>query len=129
MAFDTKTLHPLPSHAALREAFVGKILKDVPTPAAVVDKCVVQRNCLQMLKACGALQVGFRPHVKTHKAGTLPHIRGFIFSIHPLGSLIFSICALLYVGSARQLVNFNSLELVYLWLFRNLHCLYQRQFR
>ena len=67
MAFDARTLLPLPPHAALREAFVGKNLGDVPTPAAVLDKAVVQRNCLQMLKACQALQVGFRPHVKTHK--------------------------------------------------------------
>lgn len=67
MAFDARTLLPLPPHAALHEAFVGKNLKDVPTPAAVLDKAVVQRNCLQMLKACQALQVGFRPHVKTHK--------------------------------------------------------------
>lgn len=67
MAFNAKALLPLPSHAALREAFVSKNLKDVPTPAAVLDKAVVQRNCLQMLKACEALQVEFRPHVKTHK--------------------------------------------------------------
>lgn len=67
MAFDAKAILPLPSHAALRQAFVGKSLKDVPTPAAVLDKAVVERNCLQMLKACEALHVDFRPHVKTHK--------------------------------------------------------------
>lgn len=67
MDFDAKSLLPLPSHAALREALVGKNLKDVPTPAAVLDRAVVQRNCTQMLKACEALQVGFRPHIKTHK--------------------------------------------------------------
>ena len=64
---DAKTLLPLPTHAALREAFIGKNLKDVPTPAAVLDKAVVQRNCLQMLRACEILELGFRPHVKTHK--------------------------------------------------------------
>lgn len=67
MAFDAKALLPLPQHAVLHEAFIGKNLKDVLMPAAVLDKAVVQRNCLQMLKACEALQVGFRPHVKTHK--------------------------------------------------------------
>lgn len=66
-AFEAKALLPLPQHAALREAFIGKNLQDVLTPAAVLDKAVVQRNCLQMLDACEALQVGFRPHVKTHK--------------------------------------------------------------
>lgn len=67
MAFEAKALLPLPQHAALREAFIGKNLKHVLTPAAVLDKAVVERNCLQMLKACEALQVEFRPHVKTHK--------------------------------------------------------------
>ena len=67
MAFDTKALFPLPSYKALCEAFIGKDLKDVPNPAAVLDLAVVKRNCLQMLKACETLQVAFRPHVKTHK--------------------------------------------------------------
>lgn len=67
MAFDARTFLPLPSQAELRAAFVGKNLRDVPTPAAVLDRAVVRRNCLQMLKACEALQVEFRPHVKTHK--------------------------------------------------------------
>ena len=69
MAFDANAhaLLPIPSQAILHEAFVGKRLENVPTPAAVLDKAVIQRNCLQMLKACEALQVGFRPHVKTHK--------------------------------------------------------------
>ncbi|CAL8578854.1 hypothetical protein XPA_004625 [Xanthoria parietina] len=51
----------------LHEAFVGKNLHDISVPAAVVDRAVVRRNCLQMLQACDALDVDFRPHVKTHK--------------------------------------------------------------
>ena len=47
--------------------FVGKELGHAPAPAAVVDRAVVRRNCLQMLKACDALGVMFRPHIKTHK--------------------------------------------------------------
>lgn len=94
MAFNAKALLPLPSHAALREAFVSKNLKDVPTPAAVLDKAVVQRNCLQMLKACEALQVEFRPHVKTHKV----YFRTFL-TFCPVSILwgidyrIFDLCA------------------------------------
>lgn len=62
----------------LHEAFVGKNLHDISVPAAVVDRAVVRRNCLQMLQACDALDVDFRPHVKTHKVGRrggplLPH--------------------------------------------------------
>ena len=73
---DAKALLPLPTQAALHEAFIGKNLKDVPTPAAVLDRAVVQRNCLQMLKACELLKLGFRPHVKTHKV----YLRNFIAS-------------------------------------------------
>ncbi|KAL8751845.1 MAG: hypothetical protein Q9199_006146 [Rusavskia elegans] len=51
----------------LHEAFVGKKLHDISVPAAVVDRAIVRRNCLQMLQACDALDVDFRPHVKTHK--------------------------------------------------------------
>ena len=53
--------------AKFKQVLVGKHLRDMPTPAAVVDRAVVQRNCEQMLDACSALQVYFRPHVKTHK--------------------------------------------------------------
>lgn len=60
-------LLPLPSRTDLLEAFLRKKLKDVPTPAAIVDIAAVKRNCDQMLKACNDLQLDFRPHVKTHK--------------------------------------------------------------
>jgi len=62
-------LFPLPSKETLERTFIGKKLNDVSTPAAVLDRAVVQRNCKQMLDACKALEVGFRPHVKTHKVG------------------------------------------------------------
>ena len=82
MAFNAKALLPLPSQAELRQVFIGKTLKNVPTPAAVLDKAVVQRNCLQMLKACEALQVGFRPHVKTHKVYLDTFLTLYPLSIH-----------------------------------------------
>ena len=55
------------SPAALQAEYVGKQLEDVSLPAAVLDRAIVKRNCGQMLKACDALGVMFRPHVKTHK--------------------------------------------------------------
>lgn len=67
MTDSVDSLLPYPSKAQLREAFVGKKLQDVATPAAIVDQAVVRRNCDQMLMAVEALQVDFRPHVKTHK--------------------------------------------------------------
>ncbi|KAL8967204.1 MAG: hypothetical protein Q9183_003026 [Haloplaca sp. 2 TL-2023] len=63
----TRDFYPSPSVEELRKAFVGKQLHDVPLPAAVVDRAIVRRNCAQMLEACAALGVPFRPHVKTHK--------------------------------------------------------------
>lgn len=58
---------PNPQLDQLKEFYIGKQLGDVPTPAAVVDRAVVERNCAQMLDACRAAGVSFRPHVKTHK--------------------------------------------------------------
>ena len=63
-------LFPCPSKASLQDAFVGMHLNDVPTPAAVLDRAVVRRNCAQMLQACEGLGVKFRAHVKTHSTYT-----------------------------------------------------------
>ncbi|KAL8694628.1 MAG: hypothetical protein Q9218_000723 [Villophora microphyllina] len=66
-ASSLRSLCPSPSVAELQESFVGKRLQDMFTPAAVVDRAIVRRNCAQMLEACAFLDVSFRPHVKTHK--------------------------------------------------------------
>ena len=42
-------------------------LDHLQTPAFLVDKTVVERNCAQMLQKATASGVAFRPHVKTHK--------------------------------------------------------------
>ncbi|KAK2759446.1 hypothetical protein FQN54_002924 [Arachnomyces sp. PD_36] len=55
------------ARAQLREKFVGKNIRDVPTPAAILDVSIVKRNCQRMLDACQAMGFGFRAHVKTHK--------------------------------------------------------------
>ncbi|KAL8869076.1 MAG: hypothetical protein Q9174_004541 [Haloplaca sp. 1 TL-2023] len=65
--FSARDFYPSPSVQELRKVFVGARLHDVPLPAAVIDRAVVRRNCSQMLKACAALGLPFRPHVKTHK--------------------------------------------------------------
>lgn len=67
MAAVGKDLFPCPSKETLETIFVGKKLSDVPTPAAILDRAIVRRNCNQMLDACNTLQVGFRPHIKTTK--------------------------------------------------------------
>ena len=60
-------LYPSPSEAALKLQYVGKTIKEVQAPAAIIDAAVVRQNCRLMLEAVEKLDVGFRAHVKTHK--------------------------------------------------------------
>ena len=66
----TAGLFPRPTKASLQDAFVGMHLEDVPTPAAVLDRAILHRNCAQMLQACEEFGVKFRAHVKTHSTYT-----------------------------------------------------------
>ena len=43
------------------------MLTDIQTPAFLVDRAAVQRNCTRMRDKAQASGVAFRPHVKTHK--------------------------------------------------------------
>jgi D-serine deaminase-like pyridoxal phosphate-dependent protein len=43
------------------------MLTEIATPAFLVDRTVVQRNCTRMRDKAQASGVRFRPHVKTHK--------------------------------------------------------------
>ncbi|MCJ1474132.1 hypothetical protein MMC13_002790 [Lambiella insularis] len=61
-------MDPTPaSRETLTSMFVGSQLNQIPAPAAVLDRAIIQRNCAQMLRCCDALSVMFRPHIKTHK--------------------------------------------------------------
>lgn len=44
------------------------LLPDVATPAFLVDRSIVRRNCDAMREKARASGVAFRPHVKTHKS-------------------------------------------------------------
>lgn len=61
------TAYPPPPVDLLRQSFVGRDVRDIDGPAAVIDVAVVRKNCDVMLKAIGSLGLGFRAHVKTHK--------------------------------------------------------------
>lgn len=63
----TASLYPLATKEELRKQFVGKNLKDVATPAAVLDISKVKQNCEAMLEAAEELKFGWRAHIKTHK--------------------------------------------------------------
>ncbi|OAA70698.1 Alanine racemase [Cordyceps fumosorosea ARSEF 2679] len=52
---------------ALVGEYVGKSIREVPTPAAIINVAAVRRNCSRMLGACKSLNLGWRAHVKTHK--------------------------------------------------------------
>lgn len=69
MAFDI--FYPTASKEALSGLYLGKSIRDVPTPAAVINVAAARRNCERMLQACKSLQLGWRAHVKTHKVGCL----------------------------------------------------------
>lgn len=64
---ETQFLYPAPSPSALKLHYIGKQLKDIQAPAAILDAAVIRRNCKLMLDTAEKLQVGFRAHVKTHK--------------------------------------------------------------
>ena len=66
-----KTSDAVPSTYTLKESLIGHFLRDIATPAAVLDRAVVARNCKGMLQACEQLGVGFRSHVKSHKVVTV----------------------------------------------------------
>ncbi|KAI4831193.1 hypothetical protein E4T44_09653 [Aureobasidium sp. EXF-8845] len=70
-SFTAPSFYLSPSKAALQLQYVGKELKDIPTPAAVLDLAPIRRNCKAMLEATKALGLGFRAHVKTHKTTEL----------------------------------------------------------
>jgi D-serine ammonia-lyase len=63
----TASLYPLSLRETLVKEFVGKSLKDVPTPAAVLDLTKLKNNCNRMLEAVDSLKFGWRAHIKTHK--------------------------------------------------------------
>lgn len=61
------TLYPFYSKEDLIKKFVGKSLKDVALPAAVLDVQKIRRNCDRLLEVCEELKFRWRAHIKTHK--------------------------------------------------------------
>ncbi|KAF2851146.1 hypothetical protein T440DRAFT_467886 [Plenodomus tracheiphilus IPT5] len=59
--------YPLSPLESLKAQYVGKKIEDLATPAVLLDRALIQRNCDAMLNICSELGVGFRAHVKSHK--------------------------------------------------------------
>ncbi|TWU76015.1 hypothetical protein ED733_007162 [Metarhizium rileyi] len=54
-------LYPTPPKDVLAQ-FIGKSIRHVPTPAAVINVAAVRRNCERMLQACVKLGLDWRAH-------------------------------------------------------------------
>jgi len=64
---------PPSPEALLKATFIGKDLREIETPAAVLDAAVLRKNCALMLQTVDALGIRFRAHVKTHKVSSWPY--------------------------------------------------------
>jgi hypothetical protein len=58
---------------ALKAQYIGTHLATLPTPAIILDRSKIVRNCNAMLQVCRKLGVGFRAHVKSHKVSPFPY--------------------------------------------------------
>lgn len=64
----TSQFYPEVDAKALKEEYVGKRVNELPTPAFLVDRGVVNANCKAMLNRAQQIGMDFRAHVKTHKS-------------------------------------------------------------
>lgn len=55
------------------KSFIGRPISDLPTPALVISKPVLEANIKQLQQDVADLAIGFRPHVKTLKV----HLSGY----------------------------------------------------
>ncbi|KKZ65126.1 hypothetical protein EMCG_09032 [[Emmonsia] crescens] len=67
--------YPHASREDLKAQYVGRMLRDVDGPAAIIDVAVARKNCQLMLDAADALGVHFRAHIKTHKTTELTKLQ------------------------------------------------------
>tara|TARA_R110002003_G_scaffold68_13_gene6166 strand:- start:44317 stop:44562 length:246 start_codon:yes stop_codon:yes gene_type:complete len=67
--------YPFSPLDALKAQYIGTHLSTLPTPAIILDRSKIVRNCNAMLQVCRKLGVGFRAHVKSHKVFPAPLVR------------------------------------------------------
>ena len=56
-----------PSRQSLLSLFKGKQVRDIQTPALIIDRKIFVENCKKMKTALDTLEWHFRAHIKTHK--------------------------------------------------------------
>lgn len=59
----------LPDKQTLVNAYVGKSLPELRTPAMIIDRKLFAHNCSSMHRKAREWGASFRAHVKTHKVG------------------------------------------------------------
>jgi hypothetical protein len=67
--------YPVSPLDALKAQYIGQHVANLPTPAIILDRSKIVRNCNAMLQVCSKLGVGFRAHVKSHKVSACPFVR------------------------------------------------------
>lgn len=67
MSFSQAIGYTRADKAALTDAYVGKRVRDLPTPACILNRRTIKRNCEAMLQNASSLAANFRAHIKTHK--------------------------------------------------------------
>lgn len=65
---------------SMPQSCVGQTLHQVPTPSAVLDLAKLEVNCSRMLEAVHRLGLGWRAHIKTHKASRHAMTKAVMFS-------------------------------------------------
>lgn len=66
--FTPLELLPLPDKSALQDAFVGKPLASLRTPALIVDRTRFRNNCERVVKQAKDRGLKFRAHVKSESS-------------------------------------------------------------
>ncbi|KAM4062740.1 putative serine dehydratase [Hirsutella rhossiliensis] len=75
MSSPAAAFYPVSPKAALKATYVGQSIRNIPTPAVIIDVAAARRNCERMLQACDRLKLSWRAHVKTHKTVELARLQ------------------------------------------------------
>lgn len=67
--------YPLSPQDKLNSTYLNLDIRQLPTPAAIIDIGKVKKSCKLMLDAVEQLELSFRAHVKTHKTSELAKLQ------------------------------------------------------
>lgn len=64
---NSSSFYNKPDKTALKNEYVGRKLRDLPTPSVIIDRQKFASNSAKMLQSAQRLAASFRCHIKTHK--------------------------------------------------------------